>query len=134
LFEPENSGGLTIMTRGELAFRHYGNKSRSSNSLLSGDETAARELKRGFGDTVVKMLGRAQIGFRRREVGDLVGIRLRAGAQPEAEPIHILLRSRCGVVPRQQTVTRRAMGCPVRPDDGWRASQDGPFLCLTGLD
>ena len=48
------------------------------------------------------MARRGEIRLRRREVGALVGVRLRAGPQPEAESIQILFRSGRGMIPRRQ--------------------------------
>jgi len=62
----------------------------------------AHPLKRGFSDTAAKMLGGAQISFRRRTVGALIGIRLRARPKPEAESIQVVLRSFGRMVPWRQ--------------------------------
>jgi hypothetical protein len=48
-------------------------------------------LKRRLGHALPEMAGCREIGFRGRNIGALIDVRLRRGAQPEAEPIEILL-------------------------------------------
>ena len=47
----------------------------------------ANELQRHLGHAPAEMTRRGQIRLGRREIGTLVGVRLRAGAEPEAETI-----------------------------------------------
>jgi hypothetical protein len=71
-----------------------------------GDESgglAAHELQSDLGHALSQVARSGEVGFRRRRIGAFVGIRLRAGAEPETKAVQFILRSFARVIRRRQS-------------------------------